>query len=295
MFAIGTHFHPADAAGERRQVRARAALLKLDDVVRVNLQFTDQIFYSPDGFRTLPVLRQDSHRITGAARGARKPLLSEMFDALADVARAEGRRYFAYLNADIEVTAAALAIAAAGGADGYAFSRMDVDAATGAELGVEIYGLDLFVVETTWWSRERHRFRPYIAGEACWDNVYGSILCAHGRAEIVNERPEIFHERHAAIWHDGPFAQHNGYLATLDAPYFSRWAHYIAALEAALPSGEAVDRSEIARQAMGDAHLPVPERLRHAARQVRARLRRARQHAGASHRRSPPGSGSREP
>jgi hypothetical protein len=209
MIAIGTQFYPAEADSERRQARARAALLELDGVVPINLQFVDERF-EPEGFRTLPVLRQDSRTVTGAA-GARKPVVSEMFDALADAARTSGCRYFAYLNADIEVTPAALAPILAGDRDGYAFSRTDVDGVTGAEIGVQIFGLDMFAIDAGWWARERRRFRPYIAGEACWDNVYAALICAHGRGDIINERPGIFHEHHPAVWNDGPFAEHNGF------------------------------------------------------------------------------------
>jgi hypothetical protein len=294
MIAIGTQFYPAEGDGERRQARARASLLALEGVVPVNLQFVDGR-YTPDGFRTLPVLRQDCWTVTGAAGGARKPIVSEMFDALAGVARAEGCRYFAYLNADITVTPAAIQTVLNGDSDGYAFSRMDVDPATGAELGVQIFGLDMFVVDTAWWSRERRRFRPYIAGAGCWDNVYAAVLCAHGRGEVVNERPGILHELHPAMWHDDPFFDHNGFLATLDAPYFSRWCHYAARLDQALKAGTPVDRRQLATATLGSARLPAGEIIRHAARQLRARFRHARRRAAASRPQSPRRSGPREP
>ena len=295
MIAIGTRFYPAEAGSERRQARARASLLALEGVVPVNLQFVDER-YRPDGFRTLSVLRQDCWTVTGAAGGARKPIVSEMFDALAGVARAEGCRYFAYLNADITVTPAAIETVLNGDGDGYAFSRMDVDPATGAELGVQIFGLDMFAVDTAWWTRERRRFRPYIAGEPCWDNVYAAVLCAHGRAEIVNEQPGIDHERHPTVWHDGPFAEHNGHLAVLDAPYFSRWVQYATQLDDARTAGTAVDRPRLARETMGDARLSARETVRHTARQLRARLFRfARLRAAANPRQSPRRSGPTKP
>jgi hypothetical protein len=221
-----------------------------------------------------------------------------MFDALAGIARAGGCRYFAYLNADIEVSQAALDTVAAGDCDGYAFSRVDVDPATGADLGVEIFGLDMFAIDTAWWARHRRRFRQYIAGEACWDDVYASVLCAHGRAEIVNERPGIFHERHPTLWNTGPFAEHNGYLAALDAPYFSRWCQYASRLSESRTAGTPVDARELARETMGDARLSARETLRHAARHLRARFRYARlrsSRAAASLPQSPRTPGSAEP
>jgi hypothetical protein len=274
MIAIGTRFYPADADGERRQARARAALLALDGVMPINLQFVDEGF-RPDGFRTLPVLRQDSRTVTGTGSGARKPIVSEMFGALADAARAGGCRYFVYLNADIEVTQAALEPLLAGDLDGCAYSRTDVDPTTGAEIGVEIFGLDMFAVDAGWWSREGRRFRPYIAGEACWDNVYAAILCAHGRGTVINEHPGIYHERHPTIWKDGPFAEHNGFLAALDSPYFSRWAEYAARLDAKRKAGMPVDGRRLVSETMADARLSAKDTAVHAARRLRARARHA--------------------
>jgi hypothetical protein len=270
MIAIGTRFYPAEADSERRQARARAALLELRGVVPINLQFVDEGF-SPAGFRTLAILRQDSRTVTGAA-GARKPVVSEMFDVLADTARTSGCRYFAYLNADIEVTAVALERIAAGDRDGYAFSRVDLDPDTGAAIGVQIYGLDMFAIDAAWWQREGRRFRPYIAGEAFWDNVYGALLCAHGRGEIVNERPGIFHEAHPTVWNDGPFASHNGFLAALDAPYFSRWVSYATELDALREAGGPVDNHRLMTRTLADARLSAGEAAVHAARQLRARV-----------------------
>src|SRR5260221_6708913 len=125
-----------------------------------------------------------------------------MFAAFADGARAGGCRYFAYLNADIEVRQAALETVLSGDRDAYAFSRVDVDPASGAELGVELFGLDMFAVDAGWCAREARRVRPYIAGEACWDNVYAALICAHGRGHVVNQQPGSFHQRHPMVSHD---------------------------------------------------------------------------------------------
>lgn len=296
MIAIGTQYYPAEPASERRQSRSRASLLALGAVIPVNLQFADET-YSPEGFRTLPILRQDSRTITGAA-GTRKPIVSEMFDLLAGVARAEGCRYFAYLNADIEVTPAALETVLREDRDAYAFSRMDLDPVSGAELGVELFGLDMFAVDAAWWAAERRRFRPYIAGEACWDDVYASIMCGHGRGEIVNERPGIFHERHPTLWNTGPFAEHNGYLAALDAPYFSRWCRYATRLSESRKARTPLDSRQLARETLGDARLSARETVIHAARHLRARFRHARSkssRAAATRPQSPRKSGSAEP
>jgi hypothetical protein len=274
MITIGTRFYPAAAEAERRQQRARAALLALSGVHRVNLQFTDET-YQPEGFETRTVLRTDSRTVTGGGR-ARKPIVREMFDALADAARAYGDRYFAYLNADIEVGAAAIARILEGGRDGYAFCRVDLAPETRAERDVLLLGLDFFAVDTAWWARERHRFRPYIAGESLWDNVYAALLASHGRAEIVDTDPGIYHEQHAASWGGGLYAEYNGYLAALDAPYFARWNAYYARLDAARGAGTAIDRAQLMREIFAPPVLRGWEYPRHLARHLRARLRYAR-------------------
>jgi len=261
---IGTQFYAAGPDGTRRQRQAQQAILALDDVRPINLQFADETVEVP-GFETLAVLTRDSRTVTGAA-GPRKPIVPEMFDALADTARARGCRYFVYFNADIEVTGDAVARVRDGGLDGYAFSRLDVDAVTREDPQVQRFGVDMFAIDAGWWSQHRGRFRPYIAGEACWDNVYAAVLCAHGRADIVDEAPGILHERHDTRWGDGVFAHYNGYLAALDAAYFTQWARFIARREAA----PAVARQQvIAEVFMAPDRSPVAL-ARHAARSLRA-------------------------
>jgi hypothetical protein len=273
MLTIGTRFYPASEEAERRQRRAREALAALHGVHRVNLQFTDETF-QPEGFETRAVLRLDSIRVTGGGR-ARKPIVSEMFDALADAAAERGHRYFAYLNADIEVAQSAVARIVTGGRDAYAFCRMDLAAGTREPREVLLLGLDLFAAEVDWWRRERRRFRPYIAGEALWDNVYAALMASHGRADIVDRGPGIFHEQHAASWGGGLYAEYNGYLAALDAPYFSRWAHYVAAVQEARAAGGPYDTAAIVAKIFSGPLLSPSGRARHAARHLVARLRYA--------------------
>jgi hypothetical protein len=274
MITIGTCFYPARGDTERRQQRAREALLELAGVTPVNLQFVDDE-YRPAGLPTLAVLRQDARTITGA-NGRRQPIVSEMFDALADAAAAHGSKYFAYLNADIEVTGAALDRILSRGLDGYAFCRMDVDPATHAELAVQPYGLDFFAIDVAWWRRERTRFRGYIAGEWCWDNVYAAMICSHGRGEIVHDAPGVFHERHETAWNRGLYAEYNGYLAALDAPYFSRWVAYVRALLERRSAGIDVDLATLNQEIFGPPPLTLPGHVWHAGRKMRAHMRFAK-------------------
>jgi hypothetical protein len=273
MLTIGSRFYPAAADSERRQARAREALLGLPGVHAVNLQFTDES-YRPAGFDTRPVLARDSRTVTGGGT-VRKPIVAEMFDALAAVAAARGDRYFAYLNADIEVAPAAVDRILDGGRDGYAFCRVDLAAGTRAAGGVLLLGLDLFAADTAWWARQRRRFRPYIAGEALWDNVYAALFASHGRADIVDVDPGIYHEQHAASWGGGLYAAYNGYLAALDAPYFTRWAMYHARLEQARASATALDREGLMRDVFAPPVLHPLDYPKHAARSLRAHVRYA--------------------
>lgn len=274
MIVIGSNFFPSTGDAGRRQDQARRALLALNGVIPINLQFADAD-WTPPLIETRHVLRQDSRTATGA-EGKRKPIVREMLDALAGIADERGCRYFAYVNADVEVTQDAVDRIEARGRDAYAFCRVDVDARSRAHATVQLYGTDLFAADARWWRRQRRRFRPYIAGEACWDNVYAAIACSHGRAEIVHDAPGIFHERHDADWMAGPFADYNGYLAALDAPYFSRWAVYVSRLRDAAAAGRTADADAIAREVFSGPVLTPAGRVRHAARSVLARLRYAR-------------------
>ena len=273
MITIGTRFYPAAADAGERQRRARQALLGLPGARPVNLQFVDEAF-RPDGFDTRAVLRLDSRTVTGGGR-VRKPIVSEMFDALAAVAAEHGDRYFAYLNADIEVAAGALDRIRNTGRDAYAFCRVDLAPGSREPLDVLLLGLDMFAVDIAWWARERRRFRAYIAGEALWDNVYAALVASHGRAEIVDVDPAIYHEQHATSWGRGLFAEYNGCLAALDAPYFSRWATYQAELQRARQEGIAIDRDALMRAIFAPPVLRGLEYPKQLARSLRARARYA--------------------
>lgn len=269
MIVIGTRFYDARGDAGLRQQRAREALLRLEDAVCVNLQFVDER-HEVAGIRTVPLLRRDSHTVTRAA-GARKPIVSEMFDALAEIARETGSRYFVYLNADIEVTREAVGCVGDGERTGYAFCRVEVDPVTHRSLGIQPYGIDMFAIDVKWWSRERRRFRPYIAGEMCWDNVYAALICLYGNGDVVDNRELIFHRRHASGWADDhAFAQYNGFLAALDAPYFSRWVNYVERVKAD-GSHAARDHDRIVRETLARPIAPA-EGAVHALRQLRARV-----------------------
>src|SRR5262249_31768725 len=147
------------------------------------------------------------------------------FDALAAAAARAGARYFGFLNADIVVSQAAIDVIAGEPRDAYAFSRLDVEPVTGRPLALALNGLDLFVFDVAWWRRHRQRFRAYILAEWFYDCVFGALMVCHGSGLILNRRGEIRHEAHPQGAPAG-LAHYNGYLAALDAPYFSLWVRY---------------------------------------------------------------------
>jgi hypothetical protein len=272
MITIGTRYYPSDENGNGRQQRAREAMLRLKGVFPVNLQFRDESL-APEGFTTLAVLARDSRTVTGAA-GPRMPVVSEMLDRLAEVASGRACRYFMFVNADIQVTQDAIEWIVSSGLDGCAFSRGDVDPGTGAFAGMMTFGIDALAFDVRWWSRERRRFRPYLSGPY-WDNVYAAILCSHGRGRIVSERPLIYHEQHPATWSaEGAFARYNGFLAALDAPYFSRWVTYVSRIREQETAGD-VDPDTITVDVFAGPVLSPAGRALHAARCLLARARYA--------------------
>jgi hypothetical protein len=268
---VGLSLHEGDEDAVRRQSAACAALVGLDGIEAVNLQFTTGAPQSDSRLPTIRALSIDSAQTTGSS-GRRKPIASEMFDVLSSEAAARSHRYFAYINADIVVTRALVDEVARGGRETYAVSRCDVG--LGAPDRMVTSGQDMFVVSVSWWQRNRLRFRPYILGEACWDNVYAALMMCHSHGVLLNRDPLILHERHPLAWRDAtPAARYNGMLAALDARYFDRWAQYWHRLEqlraAASPSSA---EDQLARD-MFVWKRSAPEALRQIVRSARARWR----------------------
>jgi hypothetical protein len=221
---LGTHFYRASADEIRRQDRPAESLVGLRHVVPVNLQPTDDVAERP-GLRTVPVLCQDACLIT-RHNGRRKPISAEVFDALATIAREEGHPYFGFLNADIVVTQPVVDLILEADKETYVFSRTDMDE-SGRPLGLMLYGMDLFVFDVNWWATSRKRFRPYVLGERCFDNVYTAIMMCHGDGLIVNRHGYLLHVRHQPGERlSNPYGQYNRFLASLDSRYFSLWAEY---------------------------------------------------------------------
>ena len=213
----------------RRQQAAVDAVTSLGGVTPVNLQWRDEICERKE-METLAVLRYDARSVIGLPV-RRKPIMRELFDALASAAAARGCRYFGFYNADIVISQAAVDAIAQGGRQTYAFSRMDVDAQSQRELGLMPNGIDLFAFDVGWWRAERWRFRDYILSEWFYDPVFASLMMRYGDGLILNRRGEIRHEAHGHALPEGPAAEYNGYLAALDSPYFSLWSGYRARLD----------------------------------------------------------------
>ena len=210
-----------------RQQRAVAALNRLNGVEAVNVQFRQKPWAMFSGIETMPVLDQDSFATAGPG-DRRKAITREVFDVFASVAESRGHAYFAYINSDIVVLPATVETVEREMKQTYAISRHDVSSINdrhGATLLTT--GLDMFVISIEWWKRHRRRFRPYVVGNACWDNVYTAIMMCHSDGIILNRDPLILHVRHPAVWHDATVtARYNGFMAALDARYFSLWCEY---------------------------------------------------------------------
>jgi len=252
---IGSNFYDGDASAMRRQQAAVDAVTALKGAIPVNLQWTDEICARKE-METMAVLRHDSRAVTGLPL-RRKPIMPEVFDALAAAASARGCRYFAFYNADIVVTQAAIDAVAGGGRQSYAVSRMDFDRDTGRDLGLMPNGIDLFALDTAWWRAERHRFRAYILGEWFYDPVFAALMLRYGDGVVLNRNGEIRHEAHEHRPPAGAAAEYNGYLAALDAPYFSMWAGYRARLDELRARG-AGENEELALQREAFARPTTP-------------------------------------
>jgi hypothetical protein len=222
---VGTHTFAGSGDGARRQANGVASLCQLQGVPVVNVQFADGAHHC-EGLETLPVLRTDSNGVSGR-RGPRKPIVSEIFDALAAEARRRACAYFCFSNGDIILKREAIGAVLESSRDAWVFSRQDFDRATGAPTKIEIAGTDVFALSWRWWNSERWRFAPYILGEGGWDNVYTAIVMCHAHAHLENRRPLVWHESHPPGPMPSPqFGQYIRRLAARDAGYFALWCRY---------------------------------------------------------------------
>ncbi len=228
---LGTHTFAASGDAARRQSAAIDTLRSLTGVLPVNVQFVRGA-HSVNGVETLAALDRDSRTVTGRP-GARKPIVRDILDALCTRADGAAVSRFGFMNADIHFSQEAVDWIVGDTREAWLFSREDFDGASGTALGMGTAGMDVMVLSVSWWRANRHRFRPYIAGEAGWDNVYTAIAMCHANAVLENRRPLARLEEHPTAWApgSGPYALYTQYLAALDAGYFSLWCRYWAGLQ----------------------------------------------------------------
>jgi hypothetical protein len=274
---LGSNFYTGDADAMRRQQAAVEAVTSLSGATPINLQWRPESGSGHDvcerrEMETLAVLKYDARSVTGLAI-RRKPIMPEIFDALAAAASARGCRYFAFYNADILVSQAAVDAIANGGRQAYGLSRMDFEAGTRRDAGVMLNGIDMFAFDVEWWRAERRRFRAYILGEWFYDPVFASLMLRYGDGVILNRRGEIRHETHEHHPPAGPAAEYNGYLAALDAPEFSLWAGYRARLDDLRARGASDEEERALQREAFSRPMRIGAALYHAGRCARAFVR----------------------
>lgn len=272
---IGTHTFAASGDAARRQANGLASLQALADAAVVNVQFADAP-HVVEGVETLAVLQTDSRAVARRADAPRKAILRELFDALAGEAERRGCPYFCFTNADIVWSQSAVEWILRSGREAYALCRLDFDGATGAAAGIELSGVDAIALRPAWYRAHAHRFRAYVVGEICWDNVYTAIVMCHADAAIENRRGLLRHERHPPPTPGrSAYADYTSLLAALDADYFDVWCRYWGRLEACRARGAPPEEeARLARElfAWRPAWYAPARRL---ARGLRARLRYA--------------------
>ena len=216
---LGTRLVGSRDAGSREAAAQASlqALVQSGEAACVNLAFTDEPPSAP-GIETLRALTLDAPTVAGV-EGRRKPIASELIDVLSAEAERRGIARIGLVNGDIVVLPDALRRDRDVGAPAAGFARTDVGGGPESSL---LHGLDMFTFDAAFWKRERQRFRPYVFGDALWDNVYGAIVASHGGTLFTRERL-ILHERHSTGWQDSPFAVHNHLLTTRDRSYFTAW------------------------------------------------------------------------
>lgn len=271
---VGTHTFAGGAPAMRRQQEAAAALSALRRAETVNVQFARAPHEMP-GLRTLPLLRRSSNSVTGRT-GPEKPIVAECLDVLAAEASSRSIPYIGLANSDIIFTQPAVDWIADGGREAYLFSREDFDHETRTPSGMQLAGIDVVAFSTSWWLANRRRFRSYILGEICWDNVFGAIVMCHADAAIENRRPLVRHEIHPSVTTPSPhFGEYTRLLTALDAPYFSLWCRYWDGLTRRREAGATEAEERAWARAVFTWPPPPAARVIQAARSVKARGRYA--------------------
>ena len=270
MILAGTHYHPGAPEALRRQVAASESLRALKNVRLVNLQFSEGPRVEMEGFETVAALRNDSRKASGID-GKRNPITREMCMVLATIATRSNLPYFMLVNSDEMVLPALVGVVLERKLEGYVFSRMEFSRETGRETGMTPGAHGCFVFQTRWWSDHDRLFRPYVIGEAYWDNLYATILLCHARALLLNRTGEfVRHEAHPRIWPDSPFLGYTRYLASLDALYLAVWHQYIARLSELRDAGASEAEEMALQQQAFKFHPPTSTRLWHVGRCIKA-------------------------
>lgn len=247
---LGTHVYPARGDAAARMRRALDSWAALSDVRLINLQFADDPApQEHPALETHAVLREDSRRASGVD-GPRKPIVRELLDHLVALADRGGAAYAGFSNADILVSAAAIARVRGGGREAVVFSRMGIDAASGASRGEFVSGQDTVFVRPGAYRRVRPRLRPYIVGEMPWDVIYTSVLLTHADTDLVNRGDDCRHVDHETVWVDSPFAPYAWRLAHMDWTYFQRWYRYYYGAVAIRERGASAADEEALRDAV---------------------------------------------
>lgn len=247
---------PGDTARREAAAQASLAALRPGGTECLNLEFVD----APPADARLPqrrALTLDAPGVSGAS-GARKPVISEMLDVLAAEASARGIPRIGLVNGDIVVLPAAIERIVSLDRPAVAISRTDVGG--GAPDADMLYGIDMIVFDRDFWQRKRRRFRPYLLGEAVWDNVYASLVNCHGGV-LLNRERLILHERHPPAFRDSPFGRYVHLLAARDRSYFTLWCQYVARAEELRARGGSADEEYALQRAVFQAPGPAAEAI----------------------------------
>jgi hypothetical protein len=105
------------------------------------------------------------------------------------------------------------------------------------------------------------------------------MMC-HSNGLILNREPIILHERHPTLRHDvTSTARYNGFLAALDARYFSLWCEYWGRLEQARAEGMSAAGQQALRDEVFVWRRSAKSALQQSVRSARARLQFRRRRA----------------
>lgn len=162
----------------------------------INLTFADETFATLDNFKNIHCLKQIPTEITNK----KIPFVNEIFDNLALL----NPDYFIFINNDILISNRYIkTILDNPSYDCFPASKLhfikldSINDPNSKPQSLSVHGFDGFAIKTTWWNKNKTKFKSMLLSRAYWDTYFYSKCQIYGECLTLNKPPAvIFHLDH---------------------------------------------------------------------------------------------------